>query len=174
MDFGIAKMEGARRLTFGKFQPAMGTPDYMAPEQVKGQRGDARTDIYSLGAMLYEMLTGTPPFEGANPLVIMNSRLSGDPVAPRSKTPQIPASVEEIILHAMARKPDDRYQTVAELRHDLDYPFEVKITGRVDRLEPVKPMRASLRKYLVLIFPLALLLVFALIYVFSHFKFERR
>src|SRR5437763_14733955 len=63
MDFGIAKTEG-RRLTFGGFTPAMGTPDYMAPEQVKGRRGDARTDVYSLGAILYEMLTGSVPFEG--------------------------------------------------------------------------------------------------------------
>ena len=64
MDFGIAKFEGQRRLTFGGFTPAMGTPDYMAPEQVKGKRGDARTDIYSLGAILYEMVTGSSPSKG--------------------------------------------------------------------------------------------------------------
>ncbi len=57
-----------RRLTFVGFTPAMGTPDYMAPEQVKGRRGDARTDIYSLGAMLYEMVTGALPFEADNPV----------------------------------------------------------------------------------------------------------
>ena len=83
MDFGIAKAVGLRRLTFTGFSAAMGTPDYMAPEQVKGKRGDARTDIYSLGAMLYEMLTGSTPFEGVNPYAIMNARLIGDPVAPR-------------------------------------------------------------------------------------------
>ncbi len=87
----------------------MGTPDYMAPEQVKGKRGDARTDIYSLGAILYEMVTGSVPFEGANPFIIMNSRLSGDPVAPRKRNDKISPQVEEIILHAMARLPQDRY-----------------------------------------------------------------
>jgi serine/threonine-protein kinase len=175
MDFGIAKMEGARRLTFGKFQPAMGTPDYMAPEQVKGQRGDARTDIYSLGAMLYEMVTGYPPFEGANPLVIMNSRLTGDPVAPRSKNPEIPPAVEEIILHAMARKPDDRYATVAEMRHDLDYPFEVKITGRVERLEPVKPIRVGLLQHRVMLVAVTFFVIFVLIFPFTKvFRIEPR
>ena len=130
MDFGIAKVEGARRLTFGKFQPAMGTPDYMAPEQVKGARGDARTDIYSMGALLYEMVTGFPPFEGNNPLVIMNSRLTGDPVAPRKRNPNLSPAAEEIVLHAMLRKPEDRYASATEMRHDLDYPYEVQITGR--------------------------------------------
>ena len=81
MDFGIAKAAGLRRLTFSGFSASLGTPDYMAPEQVKGKRGDARTDIYSLGAMLYEMVTGALPFEGTNPYAIMHARLAGDPVA---------------------------------------------------------------------------------------------
>ena len=74
MDFGIAKVAGLRRLTFTGFSSSMGTPDYMAPEQVKGKRGDARTDLYSLGAMLYEMVTGQAPFEGNSPYAIMQAR----------------------------------------------------------------------------------------------------
>ena len=100
---------GLRRLTFTGFTAAMGTPDYMAPEQVKGKRGDQRTDIYSLGAMLYEMVTGETPFEGDNPYAIMNARLIGDPVAPRKLNPEITPQVEEIILHALEQKPYDRY-----------------------------------------------------------------
>ena len=67
IDFGIAGQAGARRLTFGKLSQVMGTPDYISPEQVKGKRGDGRSDIYALGAILYEMLTGRPPFQGPNP-----------------------------------------------------------------------------------------------------------
>src|SRR5580658_2077285 len=129
MDFGIAKYEGQRRLTFGGFTPTMGTPDYMAPEQVKGKRGDARTDIYSLGAILYEMVTGSVPFEGANPFIIMNSRLTGDPVSPRKRNPEISPQVEEIVLHALARDPNDRYPTALALKHDLDNPDAVEVTG---------------------------------------------
>jgi serine/threonine-protein kinase len=89
MDFGIARADKSRRLTFVGFTPAMGTPDYMAPEQVKGSRGDARTDIYSLGAILYEMVTGEAPFGGDSPYVIMNARVTGDPQAPRKLNPMI-------------------------------------------------------------------------------------
>jgi serine/threonine-protein kinase len=145
MDFGIAKSEEGRRLTFGSFQPAMGTPDYMAPEQVKGKRGDARTDIYALGAILYEMVTGSSPFSGDNPLVIMNARLTGDPNAPRKLNAQIPPPVEEIILKAMARDPSDRYASADEFKHDLDHPDEVHVTGRAERLVAPSMFKAKTR-----------------------------
>src|SRR5207248_4991269 len=103
-------------------------PDYMAPEQVKGQRGDERTDIYSLGAMLYEMTTGHAPFEGSNAYVVMNARLQGDPIAPTKFNPKITPEIEEIILHAMARKPDDRYTCIAEMKQELEHPEKVKVT----------------------------------------------
>ena len=109
MDFGIAKSLKMRRITFVGFSPAMGTPDYMAPEQVKGKRGDERTDIYALGAILYEMCTGATPFEGESPYAVMNARVTGDPVAPRKVNPKLTPAVEEIILHAMERNPAERY-----------------------------------------------------------------
>src|ERR1051325_3484155 len=75
IDFGIAGKEGSRRLTFAKLSQVMGTPDYISPEQVKGKRGDGRSDIYAMGVMLYEMLTGTTPFKGPNAFAIMNDRM---------------------------------------------------------------------------------------------------
>jgi serine/threonine-protein kinase len=140
MDFGIAKFEGSRRLTFGGFTPAMGTPDYMAPEQVRGKRGDRRTDIYSLGAILYEMVTGQTPFQGENPFIIMNSRLSGDPVAPREVSETVSPQVEEIILHAMARLPQDRYPDALTMKAELDSPEKVQLTGRATRLVKPNPL----------------------------------
>jgi serine/threonine-protein kinase len=138
IDFGIAKSMEMRRLTFAGFTPAMGTPDYMAPEQVKGKRGDERTDIYSLGAVLYEMTTGSVPFEGPNPFVVMNSRITGDPIAPRKVNPQISEQLEEIILHAMEREPHKRYQSAAVMKAELDDPESVKVTGRARHLEAPK------------------------------------
>ena len=89
IDFGIAMKEDARRITQTSLTPALGTPDYISPEQVKGQRGDQRSDIYALGAMLYEMLTGQPPFTGPNPLAVMNERVLNDPQPARELNPEI-------------------------------------------------------------------------------------
>jgi serine/threonine protein phosphatase PrpC len=146
MDFGIAKTEAMRRITFGGFSPTMGTPDYMAPEQVKGKRGDQRTDIYSLGAILYEMLTGQVPFQGPNVYAVMNARLAGGPPAPRSLNPEIPPEIEEVILHAMERDPFKRYPSAAGMKAELDAPETVRITGRHQRLRRVAPWRRKFRR----------------------------
>jgi serine/threonine-protein kinase len=138
MDFGIAKATEMRRITFAGFSPALGTPDYMAPEQVKGRRGDERTDIYSLGAILYEMTTGRVPFEGPNPFIVMNSRITGDPVAPRKVNPEISPELEEVILHAMEREPARRYATAAAMKAELDDLESVKVTGRHQHLQSPK------------------------------------
>lgn len=134
MDFGIAKSTQSRRLTFVGFSPTMGTPDYMAPEQVRGKRGDEFTDIYSLGTILYEMTTGVVPFEGENPYVIMNARVTGDPPAPRKLNPQLTPVVEEIILHALERTPSQRHASAAAMKAELDDFEKVELVGRYQRL----------------------------------------
>ncbi len=144
MDFGIAKSEEGRRITFAGFSPAVGTPDYMAPEQIKGKRGDERTDIYSLGAMLYEMVVGVTPFEGENLFVVMNARVTGDPVAPRRRNLDVSPQVEEIILHAMERDPARRYQNATAMKKELDDPVAtVQLTGRCDRLQSPTSLTTS-------------------------------
>jgi serine/threonine-protein kinase len=165
MDFGIAKA-GGRRMTFAGFTPAVGTPDYMAPEQVKGKRGDERTDIYSLGAMLYEMIVGVMPFEceNDNPLVIMNARVDGDPVAPRKRNPKVTPQIEEIILHAMERDPRKRYQTAAAMKVELDDPAAVQLTGRCDRLQEPASGKGGLKKVLWLALGISIpLIIFGLV-----------
>jgi len=129
LDFGLATAGGAGRGASGKVALAMGTPDYMAPELVQGKPGDARTDIYSLGAMLYEMLSGRAPFEGDNPLCAMNARLLGDPVPLRELNPAISPQVEAIVQHAMERHPARRHVAAAALRAELDNPAAVTPGG---------------------------------------------
>ena len=93
IDFGIAMKEDARRLTFVNVSSMLGTPDYIAPEQVQGKRGDQRSDMYALGIMFYEMLTGQVPFSGPNPLAVMNDRLVRDPIPPRELNPDNSAAI---------------------------------------------------------------------------------
>jgi len=130
IDFGIAGQSGARRLTFGKFSQVMCTPDYIAPEQVKGKRGDARADIYALGIMLYEMLTGTIPFPGRNPFVRMHSRLVNNPVPPREIDPGIAPELQEIVYRALERNPRRRYSSAREFSNDLLHQDQVGVADR--------------------------------------------
>ena len=130
IDFGIAANVGSKRLTFAKFTQTMGTPDYISPEQVKGKRGDGRSDIYALGVMLYEMLTGKVPFTGSNAFTIMNDRLLNNPVPPREIDPTITPQLQEIIYRAVERDPAKRYQSAREFAHDLEHPEQVGVADR--------------------------------------------
>jgi serine/threonine protein kinase len=132
IDFGIAGHEGSRRLTFAKLSNVMGTPDYISPEQVKGKRGDGRSDIYAVGVMLYEMLTGKVPFSGPNAFATMNERLLNNPTPPRELDPTITPQMQEIIYRAMERDPRNRYAHAREFAWDLQHQDQV---GVADRLE---------------------------------------
>jgi serine/threonine-protein kinase len=169
MDFGIARAANARRLTFVGFTPTMGTPDYMAPEQVKGSRGDERTDIYSLGAILYEMATGEPPFAGDSPYVIMNARVTGDPQAPRKINPNLTPVLEEIILHAMERDPKRRYQTALEMRTELENYEAVVMTSRHARLQAPQVWKSRFRM-LPMIIGFVILQVVVFLLLLWHFR----
>jgi serine/threonine-protein kinase len=169
MDFGIAKSLKARRLTFVGFSPSMGTPDYMAPEQVKGKRGDERTDIYALGAILYEMCTGQTPYEGESPYAVMNARLTGDPIAPRKVNTHITPVAEEIILHALERDPANRYQTAAEMKAELDDYEKVQLIGRYRNLQPPQLWKSRF-KTLPLILALGFVWIISFVLLFLYFK----
>ena len=171
MDFGIASFGNARRLTFAGLTSAMGTPDYIAPEQVRGKRGDARTDVYALGVMLYEMTTGVLPYEGDSAYIIMNARLMGDPEAPRARHSELTPQLEEIILHAMERDAADRFASAADMKAELDDYRKVELTGRCARLKQAQavwhPLGTLLPK--VIIVAVAQVVVFFLLFWwFSH------
>jgi serine/threonine protein kinase len=112
MDFGISSLRGARRLTFSRLSSSVGTPDYMAPEQVRGERGDARTDIYAIGIILFEMLTGDVPYKGDNPLAVMSQRVNTDPPLLRRSRPDAAPQL---------------YETMASLGYALEHLEEVPI-----------------------------------------------
>jgi len=130
IDFGIAASAGARRLTFAKLSQTIGTPDYISPEQVKGKRGDARSDLYAVGIMLYEMLTGKVPFTGPNAFIIMNDRLLNSPVPPREVNPEISPQLQEIIYRALERDPVRRYARAREFARDLEHQDQVGVADR--------------------------------------------
>jgi serine/threonine-protein kinase len=128
LDFGSSLLEGSRRVTWRWASGTFGTPDYMSPEQIQGKRGDSRTDVYALGMIVYEMLTGTLPFQGDNALSVMNQHLTAVPVPPRSIQPSIPAGVEAVVLKAIRRDTDDRYQTISGFRNDLQHFAELDLS----------------------------------------------
>ena len=105
IDFGIASDSAARRLTYANFTATLGTPNYISPEQVKGKRGDGRSDIYSMGVILYEMLTGKLPFTGPSPLAAMNDRLLNHPMPPSVADPSVSPQLQEVLYRALERDP---------------------------------------------------------------------
>ena len=118
-DFGTAMIRGARRLTWRHLSESLGTPDYMSPEQIQGERGDARSDIYSWGVMMYEFLTGRVPFEGDNWMAVMQGHLQRTPTRIRRLRPEVSPALEAMVLTAMRRYPDHRYQSADDLLADL-------------------------------------------------------
>ena len=140
IDLGIAAGEGMRRLTFSKFSNAMGTPDYISPEQIKRKRGDGRSDVYALGVILFEMITGQTPFNGPNPFAVMNDRLVNDPPSAREINPEISVQMQEILYRAMERDPENRFASAKEFAAALAHPESVEVLDRSARKER-KPAR---------------------------------
>jgi len=136
LDFGIAMDEAARRLTWFGLTAPIGTPDYMAPEQVRGKRGDVRTDVYALGTMLFEMVTGELPYDAGKMQALMRAKLNEDPRLPREVMPNIDPKIEEIIVRAIERSPRERYTTSAEMLADLEHPENVVPRDRTMRDKP--------------------------------------
>src|SRR5258706_5093320 len=155
IDFGGAVNTGARRLTLTRLSQAIGASEYVSPEELKGKRGDAHSDIYSLGVMLYEMLTGKMPFQESEPY----DRILNYPIPPREIDPAISPQLQEVIYRALEREPQNRYANASEFARDLQHLDQVGVTDRRE-LRDWRKKRKQSRKFvlyaLIALIPLAI------------------
>ena len=160
LDFGISKSGDKPGTQLTKTGVIMGTPSFMPPEQAKGFKVDHLADIYSLGAILYTMVTGRRPFDGPDPTATLMQLLTEDPPRPRALDPNIPDQVEAIIQKAMAKEPVDRYQSVKELERDISAYMEAELGGAPSVAKPSRTVSDAeisfLRTRLAKVSPLAL------------------
>jgi serine/threonine-protein kinase len=167
IDFGIAGDSAARRLTYANFTQTLGTPNYIAPEQVKGKRGDGRTDIFAMGVILYEMLSGKLPFSGPSPLAAMNDRLLNHPMPPSVANPAISPQLQEVIYRALERDPKNRYAKASEFARDLEHLDQVGVEDRVELRDWQKRKSQLSRKILyyggLALIPVVILLLMILV-----------
>ncbi len=165
IDFGLATVEGERKGSPLGIPSALGTPDYMPPEHVRGEQGDQRSDVYCLGVILYEMLTGGVPFQEHDIFAVMHARVVGDPRRPRDVLPDLSPQLEEVLLHAMERVPARRYPRMSDFRKDLEAPQNVPLTGRADRLIPPAAWKILWRRVRHFVLTLVLILIVMLLVV---------
>ncbi len=166
IDFSLASDATSRRLTYTNLADELGTGDYISPEQVAGKRGDSRSDIYSIGIILYEMLTGKLPFAGSSRAAAMKSRLNSPPIPPSIASPSISPHLQEVLYRALERDPKNRYARAHEFAHDLQHLERVGIEDRPElrnwQSQKVHLPRTILLYLLLLLVPVAILIVLAL------------
>ena len=136
-DFGIARAVSDTTGTVTLAGTVLGTPQYLSPEQGRGQPVDVRSDIYSVGCMLYELLVGLPPFTGDSPVSIVVQHVSEAPAAPSQANSDIPTDIDAITLKALAKDPDGRYQTASEMKADIDRVLSGHAPAAATLLEPL-------------------------------------
>ncbi len=167
IDFGIAGDAAARRLTYANLTAALGSPNYISPEQVKGKRGDGRSDVYAMGIILYEMLTGKLPFTGSSPMQVINDRLLNHPMPPRVADPSISPQLQEVLYRALERDPRNRYAKARDFARDLEHLDQVGVEDRPELRDWSKRKshlsRAILYYAALALIPVVVLIVMVLI-----------
>ena len=120
MDFGIARAVADNSATVTQTANVIGTAQYLSPEQARGETVDARSDVYSTGCLLYELVTGVPPFQGDSPVAVAYQHVRENPVMPSARNPEVPRSLDSVVMKALAKNPLNRYQSAGDMRQDLE------------------------------------------------------
>jgi serine/threonine-protein kinase len=162
IDFGIALLEGARRVTWRGLTGMVGTPDYMSPEQLKGERGNAASDIYAVGILLYEMLAGRTPFDGENVFAVMNQHITTDPPSILHFNHDLSHELATVVMKAIRRDPEKRFRSMREMQHALQNLNEVKPVP----YEPDPPQVHHVQRQIV-IATLIIIAIFVVVILFG-------
>ncbi|WP_081687775.1 Stk1 family PASTA domain-containing Ser/Thr kinase [Glycomyces tenuis] len=155
MDFGIARALASGQATMTQTSAVIGTAQYLSPEQARGETVDARSDVYAVGCVLYELLVGHPPFTGDNPVSVAYQHVREEARPPSELNPSVPATVDAVVMKALAKNPDHRYRSAGEMREDLiraarggevSAPMvmagdaRTQVIGGADSTEPISPI----------------------------------
>ena len=144
MDFGIARAVADSQATMTQGNAVMGTAQYLSPEQARGEVVDARSDLYSAGCLLYELLTGRPPFQGENAVSVAYQHVSENPVPPSQMDPAVPPALDALVMKSLAKNAQDRYQTANEFKADVDRALQgLPVTGAIPSVRATIPAAAA-------------------------------
>ncbi len=144
MDFGIARAVADSQATMTQGNAVMGTAQYLSPEQARGEVVDARSDLYSAGCLLYELLTGRPPFQGENAVSVAYQHVSEMAAPPSQVDPAVPPALDALVLKSLAKNPGDRYQTANEFKADVDRALQgLPVTGTIPSIRATVPPAAA-------------------------------
>jgi eukaryotic-like serine/threonine-protein kinase len=164
IDFGIAMMEGSPRVTYRGFSGLMGTPEYMSPEQIKGERGRAKSDIYAVGCLIYNMLSGNPPFTGDNPLTTMYQHMTADVKPLTDICPDLNPGIWAAIKKSLRRRKEERYDTAIEMANDLRNPDKVDLSW-IKKADPPLASAITTKKTHWILLTTACIIVVGLVFL---------
>lgn len=165
IDFGIASMEGSPRVTYRGFSSLMGTPEYMSPEQIKGERGGAKSDIYAVGCLMYNLLGGNPPYSGDNPLAIMYQHMTAELRPLTEIRKDVSKALWAVVKKSLRRRKEERYNSAIEMANDLKNLDKVDLSILDKNDPPLSSVVSTKKSSWIIIFSSAIFVVILIILI---------